>query len=76
MALGANKTLKVRENDIIYTSLPLYHTAGGLLGVGQALLHGNTVVLRSKFSVSNFWTDCVKYNCTVSIAGSIKYSEI
>lgn len=66
MALGANKTLRVRENDIIYTSLPLYHTAGGLLGVGQALLHGNTVILRSKFSVSNFWTDCIKHKCTVA----------
>lgn len=66
MALGTAKTLKFRDDDVIYTSLPLYHTAGGLLGVGQALLNGNTVVLRSKFSVSNFWTDCIKHNCTVA----------
>jgi solute carrier family 27 fatty acid transporter 1/4 len=58
--------LKVRTDDILYTPLPLYHTAGGLLGVGQVLLRGATVAIRSKFSASNFWADCISYNCTVS----------
>lgn len=25
-----------------------------------------TAVIRKKFSASNFWKDCVKYNCTTS----------
>ena len=39
----------------------------GILGIGQAFIKGCTVVIRKKFSASNFWSDCVKYNCTVSI---------
>lgn len=38
---------------------------GNIVGVGQCLLHGLTVVIRRKFSASRFWDDCVKYNCTV-----------
>ncbi|XP_040893191.1 long-chain fatty acid transport protein 1-like [Toxotes jaculatrix] len=55
----------LRRDDIIYNSLPLYHSAGTIMGVGQCLLFGLTVVVRRKFSASRFWDDCVKYNCTV-----------
>lgn len=51
--------------DVLYDCLPLYHTAGNIMGVGQCLIYGLTVVLRKKFSASRFWDDCVKYNCTV-----------
>lgn len=51
--------------DVLYDCLPLYHTAGNVMGVGQCLIYGLTVVLRKKFSASRFWDDCVKYNCTV-----------
>lgn len=43
-----------------------YFTTGNIVGVGQCLLHGMTVVIRKKFSASRFWDDCAKYNCTVS----------
>ncbi len=55
----------LKRNDIVYVPFPIFHTTGGLLGVGMALLFGCTVVLRKKFSASNFWTDCIKYQCTV-----------
>ncbi|CAB1344252.1 unnamed protein product, partial [Coregonus sp. 'balchen'] len=60
----------LRHDDIIYNCLPLYHSAGNIMGVGQCLLHGLTVVVRSKFSASRFWDDCVKYNCTVSLSAN------
>ncbi|XP_063084131.1 long-chain fatty acid transport protein 1 isoform X5 [Cavia porcellus] len=53
------------QADVLYDSLPLYHSAGNILGVGQCVIYGLTVVLRKKFSASCFWDDCVKYNCTV-----------
>ena len=56
----------IHHNDVIYCSLPLYHSAGGILGVGQCLLSGCTLVLRQKFSASKFWDDCVKSKATVS----------
>lgn len=55
----------LRLDDVLYDPLPLYHSAGGMIGVGQTLLRGITVVIRRKFSASNFWKDCIKYNCTV-----------
>ncbi|KAM9770427.1 long-chain fatty acid transport protein 1-like [Menidia menidia] len=55
----------VRRDDIVYTCLPLYHSAGAIMGVGQCLLFGATVVIRRKFSATRFWDDCVKHKCTV-----------
>ncbi|XP_076649555.1 fatty acid transport protein 3 [Halictus rubicundus] len=66
MSCGVYYMLNLRSTDRIYNSLPLYHTAGGLIGVGQALLMGVTVVLRRRFSASKFWPDCVHYECTVA----------
>uniref|UniRef100_A0A146LRJ0 Very long-chain fatty acid transport protein n=1 Tax=Lygus hesperus TaxID=30085 RepID=A0A146LRJ0_LYGHE len=66
MAMGVKRVLGVTEDDVMYTSLPLYHTAGGLLGCGQVILGGSTQFIRSKFSASNFFKDCIKYDCTVA----------
>ena len=66
MSFAVNNCLKIGSSDILYNPLPLYHTAGGIIGVGQAFLRGTTVVIKKKFSASRFWDDCVQYNCTVS----------
>jgi solute carrier family 27 (fatty acid transporter), member 1/4 len=34
--------------------------------VGQALVRGCTVVLRKKFSASQYFTDCRQYSCTAA----------
>jgi acyl-CoA synthetase (AMP-forming)/AMP-acid ligase II len=45
--------------------LPIYHSNGGLIGIGAALISGATVVLRKKFSATTFWDECRTYKCTV-----------
>uniref|UniRef100_A0A8C8RUJ3 long-chain-fatty-acid--CoA ligase n=1 Tax=Pelusios castaneus TaxID=367368 RepID=A0A8C8RUJ3_9SAUR len=55
----------VTPEDVIYTPLPLYHSAALLLGLGGCLEVGATCVLRPKFSVSQFWDDCRRYHVTV-----------
>lgn len=52
-------------DDIIYITLPLYHSSGSLLGIGGCIELGATCVLKKKFSASQFWNDCKKYNVTV-----------
>jgi fatty-acyl-CoA synthase len=53
--------------DKVYCALPLYHSTGGLCGVGSALLNGGTLVLRRKFSATHFWDDIADNDCTIFV---------
>ncbi|XP_032939984.1 bile acyl-CoA synthetase [Catharus ustulatus] len=65
MVASLGRICGLRPDDVVYTTLPLYHSAGLLVGVGGCLDVGATCVLRSKFSASQFWSDCRRYNVTV-----------
>ncbi|XP_065353304.1 long-chain fatty acid transport protein 4 [Cloeon dipterum] len=66
MVGGIHWLAGVSSNDRLYVTLPLYHTAGGVTAVGQALVYGSSVAIRGKFSASAFFKDCAKYECTVA----------
>ncbi|VDN89228.1 unnamed protein product [Brugia pahangi] len=66
MAIGVAKSFGIFTTDRLYVMMPVYHSAGGILGIGQTVLQGSTCVIRKKFSASCFWKDCIKYNCNVS----------
>ncbi|VDK77683.1 unnamed protein product [Litomosoides sigmodontis] len=61
MATGVAKSFGIFTTDRLYVMMPVYHSAGGILGIGQTVVQGSTCVIRKKFSASNFWKDCVKY---------------
>jgi len=48
---------KMRPDDRLYCVLPLYHATAGLCAMGAALLNGAGVVLKRRFSASQFWSD-------------------
>ncbi|KAG0026363.1 hypothetical protein BGZ81_006436 [Podila clonocystis] len=48
---------KITEKDRTYDCLPLYHSAGAIIGIGQSWVSGSTVVLSRKFSTSAFWNE-------------------
>lgn len=52
------------RDDRMYITLPLYHTAGGVMALGASLLDGGTAILTRKFSASRFWDECVQYGAT------------
>ncbi|XP_053626712.2 long-chain fatty acid transport protein 4 isoform X4 [Cherax quadricarinatus] len=58
--------LDLKPNDVVYTPLPLYHLASGILGSGLSFISGMTVVIKRKFSVTAYWNDCIRHNCTVA----------
>jgi fatty-acyl-CoA synthase len=53
--------------DRVFNVLPLYHSTGGLVGVGPALLNGGRLILRKKFSASHFWKDVKDSQATLFV---------
>jgi acyl-CoA synthetase (AMP-forming)/AMP-acid ligase II len=52
------------SKDVIYSPLPLYHSAGGTIGLGGAIYIGAPFVMRKKFSVKAFSADCLAHGVT------------
>ncbi|KFO88849.1 Very long-chain acyl-CoA synthetase, partial [Buceros rhinoceros silvestris] len=65
LACGLFDAGNVTSEDIVYTALPLYHSSALLIGVHGCIMKGATIVLRARFSASQFWDDCRRYNVTV-----------
>ncbi len=53
--------------DRIFNVLPLYHSTGGLVGIGPAFLNGGRLILRRKFSASSFWNDVNTSGATIFV---------
>jgi fatty-acyl-CoA synthase len=51
-------------DDVLYGVLPLYHGAGGMVVVSCALAQGASIVLRRRFSATQFWDDVRRYRIT------------
>jgi fatty-acyl-CoA synthase len=57
--------LLAQSTDRMYNCLPMYHSVGGVQAPGAALVAGGSVVLRDKFSASRFWSDILRWDCTL-----------
>jgi fatty-acyl-CoA synthase len=51
--------------DRLYNCLPMYHSVGGVVATGAALLGGGAVICREKFSASRFWQDVADSGATI-----------
>jgi fatty-acyl-CoA synthase len=51
--------------DRLYNCLPMYHSVGGVVATGAALLGGGAVIIREKFSASRFWQDVADSGATI-----------
>lgn len=57
--------MDTRPADRMFNCLPLYHSVGGVVATGATLVGGGAVVLRARFSASNFWRDVCEERCTL-----------
>ena len=57
--------MDTRPADRMFNCLPLYHSVGGVVATGATLVGGGAVVLRARFSASNFWRDIRAERCTL-----------
>uniref|UniRef100_A0A8C9S0Q3 long-chain-fatty-acid--CoA ligase n=1 Tax=Scleropages formosus TaxID=113540 RepID=A0A8C9S0Q3_SCLFO len=55
----------VKQEDVVYINLPLYHATAFILGFIGCIDTGSSIILSRKFSASQFWNDCRKHNVTV-----------
>ncbi|GBM87894.1 Long-chain fatty acid transport protein 1 [Araneus ventricosus] len=55
----------LHDFEVIYNPLPLYHTAGGILFISANFQFGGSMILRKKFSASNYWIEAAKHKATV-----------
>lgn len=56
--------LRLGPRDVMYSTLPLYHATGLCVCWGSAIAGASGFAIRRKFSASNFWKDCRKFNAT------------
>jgi fatty-acyl-CoA synthase len=57
--------MDTRSSDRLYNCLPMYHSVGGVLAAGAVLVAGGSVVIRETFSAREFWSDLVRWDCTL-----------
>jgi fatty-acyl-CoA synthase len=57
--------MSVQPADRMYNCLPMYHSVGGVMVPGAILAGGGSVVIREKFSASKFWSDILRWDCTI-----------
>ncbi len=57
--------LDTRPGDRMFNCLPLYHSVGGVVATGATLAGGGAVVIRARFSASDFWRDVRDQGCTL-----------
>ena len=57
--------LDIQPEDRIYNCLPMYHSIGGVLVPGAALVSGASIAVRESFSAGQFWDDVIRWDCTM-----------
>jgi fatty-acyl-CoA synthase len=57
--------MDVGPSDRMYNCLPMYHSVGGVLATGAVLVGGGSAVIRKTFSARQFWSDIVRWDCTL-----------
>lgn len=57
--------LQATKEDVFYCFLPLYHGAAGMSLVSAAVAVGASILLRRRFSASQFWPEVRKHRVTI-----------
>jgi crotonobetaine/carnitine-CoA ligase len=65
MSTVSGRLMDIREDDVLYTCLPLFHV-NALTSFVKALVNGATYVLGPRFSASAFWERVAEADATVT----------
>ncbi len=67
--------LGVKEDDVVFCALPLYHSNGVLLTVGSAFVNGAVLAMSRRFSATRYWEEVTRLGatCFVYIGELLRY---
>ena len=57
-------SLRLNQNDVLYVPLPFFHATAMVVCWSSVVAGGASIVLKNKFSVTDFWKDIHKYQVT------------
>ena len=60
----AVKYARYTEDDVLYTGLPFFHGNAQGITIGPAILADAKAVIVERFSASQLWDDCRRWECT------------
>jgi carnitine-CoA ligase len=60
----AIKYARYTDEDVLYTGLPFFHGNAQGITIGPAILADAKAVIVERFSASQLWDDCRRWNCT------------
>lgn len=60
----AVKYARYTDEDVLYTGLPFFHGNAQGITIGPAILADAKAVIVERFSASQLWDDCRRWNCT------------
>ncbi|KAK7178946.1 hypothetical protein DPSP01_010354 [Paraphaeosphaeria sporulosa] len=55
----------IKSTDVLYTSMPLYHSSASVLGVGPVLRGGAAICISQRFSHKTFWPEVRASKATI-----------
>jgi acyl-CoA synthetase (AMP-forming)/AMP-acid ligase II len=55
----------IKPTDVLYTSMPLYHSAASVLGIGPVLSSGAAICISQRFSHKTFWPEVRASKATI-----------
>jgi carnitine-CoA ligase len=58
------KYARYTEDDVLYTGLPFFHGNAQGITIGPAILADARAVIVERFSASQLWDDCRRWECT------------
>jgi crotonobetaine/carnitine-CoA ligase len=58
------KYARYTDDDVLYTGLPFFHGNAQGITIGPAILATARAVIVERFSASQLWDDCRRWNCT------------
>ncbi|MBU2548951.1 MAG: AMP-binding protein, partial [Proteobacteria bacterium] len=59
--------MDLNENDVLYCTLPLFHTTAFCVGWPTAAANGAALAIRRKFSATRFWSDAEHFKATAFV---------